>query len=75
MEHSYMTQVLQDDEEENVQLRRDLNENTDEDAFFIDLVRSYPHLYDKKARDYKDATVKANSWEEIAGTLEKSGKL
>jgi hypothetical protein len=35
------------------------------DGKLIDLIQSYPHLYDKKRSDLKDTQKKRNSWVEI----------
>lgn len=45
----------------------------DEDALLIDLVKDYPHLYNKESRDFKDILKKNNSWEEIAKILDAKG--
>lgn len=35
------------------------------DSLLIDLVRGYPHLYDKSSPNFKDSIMKENSWNEI----------
>ena len=35
----------------------------------IELVHSYPHLYDKKRSDFNDGAKKGNSWREIGDLL------
>ncbi|XP_018575297.1 transcription factor Adf-1-like [Anoplophora glabripennis] len=40
--------------------------NKEGDELLIDLIKSYPALYNKENSDYKDAIVKENSWKEIA---------
>jgi len=47
------------------------NEETDMisnvgDALLINLVQSYPHLYNKSSSNYKDSLMKENTWKEIA---------
>ncbi|KAK5648195.1 hypothetical protein RI129_003253 [Pyrocoelia pectoralis] len=42
------------------------------DGRLIDLVHSYPHLYDRKRSDFKDTRKKDNSWNEIATLLKYS---
>lgn len=44
------------------------------DDLLIDLVKSYPHLYNKKSPCYKDSAMKENSWKEISNVLHMSGK-
>lgn len=46
---------------------RDCNE------LLIELVKNYPHLYDKKNCDFKDAVMKNNSWDEIGKVLNMAG--
>lgn len=41
----------------------------------IELVRQYKVLYDTKCNEYKDHGIRNSAWEEIATTLNKSGKL
>ncbi|XP_018400111.1 PREDICTED: transcription factor Adf-1-like [Cyphomyrmex costatus] len=50
----------------------DLTENKDADQLLIDLVRLYPHLWDKQKRDFKDSAKKETSWEEISSILNQS---
>lgn len=38
----------------------------DGDEFLIDLMKSYPHLWNKEDKDYKNLTKCNTSWEEIA---------
>lgn len=42
------------------------NNNVVGDSLLIDLIRGYPHLYDKSSPNYKDSLMKENSWKEIA---------
>lgn len=44
------------------------------DSLLIDLVRKYPHLYDKSLPNYKDSLMKENSWKEIAKVMTWSRK-
>lgn len=46
--------------------------NTEADATFIDIVRSYPHLA-KNLKDFKDRNIRERSWEEIASVVNCSG--
>ncbi|XP_029666253.1 uncharacterized protein LOC115237392 [Formica exsecta] len=39
------------------------------DELLIDMVRSRPYLYDKSVENYKDTTMKENTWTEIATAL------
>lgn len=43
------------------------------DEHLIDLVRSYPCLYDVRSADFKIALKKENAWKTIAESLEKTG--
>lgn len=45
------------------------SESLQGDSLLIDLVRARPHLYDKESKDFKDANMKRNSWEEIGVIL------
>jgi len=45
----------------------------EEDSLLIDLVKGYPHLYDKESKDYKDIIKKNNSWKEIGEILDATG--
>lgn len=51
----------------------------DEDGTFDDLliniVKSYPHLYDTSSRDYRDVIKKENSWVEISKILDMPRKF
>lgn len=44
------------------------------DEFIIACVQSYPHLYKKNDKNYKDHLMKGKSWEEIAKSCNISGK-
>ncbi|XP_071555011.1 uncharacterized protein [Temnothorax nylanderi] len=44
----------------------------DEDSLLVDLVKSYPHIYDKRSKDFKDIFKKNNSWKEIGEVLQMS---
>ncbi|KAL0107400.1 hypothetical protein PUN28_008326 [Cardiocondyla obscurior] len=39
------------------------------DSLLVDLVKSYPHIYDKQNKDFKDIRKKNNSWQEIGNIL------
>ncbi|XP_024884730.1 uncharacterized protein LOC112462895 [Temnothorax curvispinosus] len=41
----------------------------EDDSLLVDVVKGYPHLYDKQSRDFKDIKKKNNSWEEIGEIL------
>lgn len=43
--------------------------NSSSEELLIDLVKSYPHLYDKSNPCYKDSGMKENSWKEISNVL------
>ncbi|GAB1869233.1 hypothetical protein CAJAP_10312 [Camponotus japonicus] len=57
--------------EENVCENRIINTMTsrEEDSLLVDLVKGYPHLYNKESRDFKDIIKKNNSWKEIGDIL------
>jgi hypothetical protein len=67
---------LNDDSTDNdSEIYSNLTENNkDNDQLLIDLIRSYPHLWDKQRKDYKDTTKKETSWEEISTILNQSSK-
>ncbi|XP_012273606.1 uncharacterized protein LOC105696042 isoform X2 [Orussus abietinus] len=44
----------------------------DGDTLLVDLVKSYANLYDKTHRDFKDCSIRENSWAEIARSLNSS---
>lgn len=44
------------------------------DELFIDVVKSYLHLYDKRNPNYKDIIMKNNSWAEVASIMNWTGK-
>jgi len=46
----------------------------DGDELLIDLVKSYPHLWNKEDKDYKNLTICDTSWEEIANIMHLPGK-
>lgn len=45
----------------------------EEDSLLVDLVKGYPHLYDKQSRDFKDIKKRNNSWKEIGQILNATG--
>lgn len=45
------------------------------DGQLINLVKANPVLYQRSHENYKDNATKENIWEQIALSLEKSGKL
>jgi len=55
--------TLQDDEEKTF------------DDLLINIVKSYPHLYNTSCKDYRDVIKKENSWVEISKILNTSGKF
>jgi len=44
------------------------------DVLLIDLIKGYPHLYDKSLKLYKDQLIKEKSWLEISEIMQLSGK-
>lgn len=46
----------------------------DTDGQLIELIQSFPHLYDMKNKNFKNLIMQANSWQVIANTLKLSGK-
>jgi len=53
------------DEENNI----DVSDNNDVDGALIDLVRSYPCLYDKSSKEFKNKPKKDGAWMEIADIM------
>lgn len=45
------------------------------DDLFLDLVNTYPALYDKSHKHYSDRVVKANAWAEISSIAQMTGKV
>lgn len=45
----------------------------DEDALLISLVRNYSYLYNKELTDFKDIIKKQNAWTEIGNILNMIG--
>jgi len=68
MVHQY-AKTFSNNDEVNIALQNENNEDIDilnsGDSLLIDLVRSYPHLYDKSLSNFKDSIMKENSWNEI----------
>lgn len=64
---------------ENENLNPEVTLQDDEDKPFDDLliniIKSYPHLYDSSIKDYRDAIKKENSWVEISKILNTSRKF
>ncbi|KYQ58420.1 hypothetical protein ALC60_02597 [Trachymyrmex zeteki] len=56
-----------------VTLQDDKDRNFDD--ILINLVKSYPHLYDSSCKDYRDVIKKENSWVEISKILDTSRKF
>ncbi|KYN50251.1 hypothetical protein ALC62_06573 [Cyphomyrmex costatus] len=48
--------------------------NKEGDELLIDLIKSYPHLWNKEDKDYKDVNKCDNSWQEIATVMHLSVK-
>ncbi|GAB1868662.1 Aminopeptidase n [Camponotus japonicus] len=42
------------------------------DGLLIDLIKGYPHLYDKSLKNYKDQLIKEKSWLEISEIMQLS---
>ncbi|KAL0107395.1 hypothetical protein PUN28_008326 [Cardiocondyla obscurior] len=60
-----------EDEKENRMLT--ITNAKEGDSLLVDLVKSYPHIYDKQNKDFKDIRKKNNSWQEIGNILGASG--
>ncbi|EFN83652.1 hypothetical protein EAI_09671, partial [Harpegnathos saltator] len=41
----------------------------EENSLLVDLVKGYPHIYDKESKDFKDIIKRNNSWKEIGKIL------
>jgi len=78
MEHAYYSQHNPDNVDD-VDDMDDVDEiqcnNKTSDELLIDAVRGYPHLYDPSLKEYKDITMKENSWKEIALVMNMSGNI
>lgn len=51
------------------------DENKCFDDILINIVKSYPHLYDSSSKDYRDVIKKENSWVEISEILDTPRKF
>lgn len=73
-DHTYNSSV---DENQNIDINNDVGDfvNDSLDEFIIACVQSYPHLYNKADRNYKDNSMKEKAWEEISKTCQVSGKF
>lgn len=47
----------------------------DRDLILINLVKQYPHLYDRNNSGFKDKILVENSWKGIGFALKTSGKF
>jgi hypothetical protein len=69
MEHTYSFTTSSNNEAHEAVLQNEHEEiditSSSGDSLLIDLVRGYPHLYDKSSSNYKDSIMKENSWNEI----------
>jgi len=45
----------------------------EDDSLLVDLVKNYPHLYDKQTKDFKDTIKRNNLWIEIGQVLNATG--
>lgn len=48
--------------------------NYENDVLLIDLIKGYPHLYDKSLKNYKDQLMKEKSWLEVSEIMQLSDK-
>jgi hypothetical protein len=71
MDHNY---INENEDEQYFPVEVELEEiEKDGDGLLIDLVKRYPHLYNRTCRDYKDVVVKENTWQEIAVMMSMPG--
>jgi len=74
-DHQYLnkSQFLDNNQENNKSFDANiinLSENyKNDDELLIDLVRSFPYLWNKQDRDFRDSSKKNTSWEEITAVL------
>lgn len=77
-QYSDKNQFLDCDQENDTSIDNDVKDSSENyksgDDLLIDLVRSYPHLWDKSNKDFKDSIKKDTSWEEISAVFHISGK-
>lgn len=45
------------------------------DTILIDLIKNFPHLYDKSTTDFKNAKKKEHTWMEISAILQMPGNF
>lgn len=69
---NYFSKRSEDEDESNIFNNRTSREK---DSLLVDLVKGYPHLYDKQSRDFKDIKKRNNSWEEIGEILNATGRI
>lgn len=64
-----------DDKENESRMLNALNamNSREEDSLLVDLVKGYPHIYDKESKDFKDILKRNNSWTEIGEILNATG--
>lgn len=62
-EHSYFCDSFLEESVDEDEIL--LEEEEDKDVLLISIVRGYPHLYDRKKKDFRDVQMKENSWKEI----------
>jgi len=71
MDHNYSNET---EDEHYFPVEVELEEiEKDGDSLLIDLVKRYPHLYNRTCKDYKDVLVKEHTWQEIAVMMSMPG--
>ncbi|KAG5329017.1 ADF1 factor, partial [Acromyrmex heyeri] len=74
MDYCHDIEMSENEGDENLnagELTLDDEERTFDDLL-INVVKSYPHLYDTSCKDYRDVIKKENSWVEISKVLNTS---
>lgn len=75
--HNNSTNVTENEVNENLNTEVTLEDDQDRnfDDILINIVKSYPHLYDSSCKDYRDVIKKENTWIEISKILDTSRKF
>ena len=74
--HDYCAKEIELDNDLEVDQVEDIVfEEKQGDELLIDLIRSYPFLYDKTNSQYKDKNMKEASWSEIGRILNVAGQV
>lgn len=74
--NNYFLNRREDEEEEEIRMESEMlsgMSSREEDSLLVDLVKGYPHIYNKQSKDFKDIIKRNNSWKEIGDILNATG--